>query len=122
MLTVVYYSRTGNVRRFIDKTGLPAIELRPELIVSEPFILVTPTTGFGQVPGAAAEFLRLNHRGLRAVAASGNRNWGPSYAGAADVISEQYGVPIALKFELAGTAADVRKFREMCADGSGPIG
>jgi len=122
MLIVVYYSLTGNVRRFIEKTGLPAIELRPELIVNEPFILVTPTIGFGQVPEVVAEFLRLNQRGLRAVAASGNRNWGPSYAGAADVISEQYGVPIALKFELAGTAADVINFREMCADSPGPIG
>jgi protein involved in ribonucleotide reduction len=80
--------------------------------VNEPFILVMPTTGFGDVPTLVKMFLCGNNELLRAVASSGNRNFGDMYTKAADVISAQYNVPILHRFELAGTDEDVRKFNE----------
>ena len=44
--------------------------------VNEPYILVTGTIGFGEVPQEVQQFLQVNHQHLQAVAASGNRNWG----------------------------------------------
>ncbi|MCR8843116.1 class Ib ribonucleoside-diphosphate reductase assembly flavoprotein NrdI [Paenibacillus sp. SC116] len=107
----VYYSLVGNVRRFIAKTGLPA-EMIGDYDVDEPFVLVTNTIGFGEVPEPVTRFLERNGRHLVGVASSGNRNWANNYAKAADLISEKYGVPVLLKFELSGTADDIRIFTE----------
>ncbi|WP_432661325.1 class Ib ribonucleoside-diphosphate reductase assembly flavoprotein NrdI [Bacillus subtilis] len=111
-MLIAYYSRTGNVRRFVTKTGLPAVELAPDLTLAEPFVCVTGTYGFGQVARPVADFLAANSVYLAGVAASGNRNWGGNYAKAADLIAAQYGVPVIGRFELAGTDTDVRQFIE----------
>jgi protein involved in ribonucleotide reduction len=109
-MLVVYDSKTGNVRRFVGKLHLPAVQIREEMTVDEPFVLITYTTGFGQVPEKVEAFLRRNHRHLIGVSASGNRNWGPGFARSADRISERYGVPVLSKFELSGTGSDVERF------------
>ncbi|MCY8898082.1 class Ib ribonucleoside-diphosphate reductase assembly flavoprotein NrdI [Bacillus spizizenii] len=111
-MLIAYYSRTGNVRRFVAKTGLPAVEITPDLTLTEPFVCVTGTYGFGQVAVPVADFLAANNAHLVGVAASGNRNWGDNYAKAADIIAARYGVPVIGRFELAGTDADVRQFIE----------
>ncbi|MED4787535.1 class Ib ribonucleoside-diphosphate reductase assembly flavoprotein NrdI [Bacillus atrophaeus] len=111
-MLIAYYSRTGNVCRFVTKTGLPAVEVTPDLTLAEPFVCVTGTYGFGQVARTVADFLVANRAYLAGVAASGNRNWGGNYAKAADIIAAQYGVPIVGRFELAGTDAEVRQFIE----------
>ncbi|MED3230349.1 class Ib ribonucleoside-diphosphate reductase assembly flavoprotein NrdI [Bacillus velezensis] len=111
-MLIAYYSLTGNVRRFVAKTGLAAIEIKAGLMLSEPFVCVTGTYGFGQVAGTVSDFLANNSDYLAGVAASGNRNWGDNFAKAADVIAAQYGVPIVGRFELAGTDAEVRQFIE----------
>ncbi|WP_207119834.1 class Ib ribonucleoside-diphosphate reductase assembly flavoprotein NrdI [Bacillus velezensis] len=111
-MLIAYYSLTGNVRRFVAKTGLAAVEIKPDLMLAEPFVCVTGTYGFGQVAGTVSDFLADNSDYLAGVAASGNRNWGDNYAKAADVIAEQYGVPVVGRFELAGMDADVRQFIE----------
>ncbi|MBJ6364188.1 class Ib ribonucleoside-diphosphate reductase assembly flavoprotein NrdI [Paenibacillus sp. GCM10012307] len=117
-MIVAYYSITGNVRRFVRKLGLPpgrTVDIAEDGVsetLAEPFILVTPTTGFGQVPGPVAKFAKINHKWFRGVAASGNRNWGASYGKAGDVLTERYDVPLLLRFELSGTDEDVRNFNE----------
>lgn len=107
---IYYASLTGNVRRFIEKTKLPAEEIQPGIFDPEPFILVTYTIGFGEVPPGVTDFLFDYGDLLRGVAVSGNRNWGDNYGRAGDIIAEQYGVPLLLKFELAGTENDVKTF------------
>ncbi|WP_168120613.1 class Ib ribonucleoside-diphosphate reductase assembly flavoprotein NrdI [Paenibacillus sp. HB172176] len=111
-MLVVYDSKTGNVKRFINKLNMRSmpIDERPE--VDEPFVLVTYTTGFGQVPEKVSSFLQSNHRMLRGVSASGNRNWGPGFAKSADTIANLYDVPVLLKFELSGTSQDTQYFVE----------
>lgn len=111
-MKIYYYSIAGNIRRFLANCQLDAELLTASTIAAEPFVLVTNTLGFGEVPAPVAAFLRNNHRHLIAVASSGNRNWGANFARAADLISEQYNVPIILKFELSGTEEDTKYFTE----------
>ncbi|WP_317259115.1 class Ib ribonucleoside-diphosphate reductase assembly flavoprotein NrdI [Paenibacillus sp. J5C2022] len=109
----MYYSITGNVRRFVQRIGLPFREIAgPYEVVDEPYIIVTPTTGFGQVPEKVDRFIRYNADEIRGVAVSGNRNWGRNFGAAGEKIAEAYAVPLLLRFELSGTDEDVRKFNE----------
>lgn len=112
-LILAFDSKTGNVRRFVNKLNLemPAVQIQEDLLLEEPFILVTYTTGFGQVPDKVQTFLKQNHSWMRGVAASGNRNWGTSFAKSADTISSAYQVPLLAKFELSGTMRDLELFK-----------
>lgn len=109
-MLIAFDSKTGNVRRFVKKLNLPYIEIEEDMVVDKPFVMVTYTTGFGQVPAKVLSFLNRNHALLRGVSASGNRNWGTSFAKSADIISSLYGVPVISKFELSGTSRDVDLF------------
>jgi len=109
---VVYESKTGNVERFIQRLPMKSMKVSPELKVGEPFVLVTYTTGFGQVPESVTRFLERNSRNLVGVAASGNRNWGQNFALSADIIASNYDVPVISKFEMFGTEQDIETFIE----------
>lgn len=111
-MLIIYDSKTGNVKRFINKLNMECIQIKEDLIINIPFILITYTTGIGQLPETISKFLIHNSHNLIGVAASGNRNWGNSFAIVADIISEKYNVPILHKFELAGTKKDVEKFKQ----------
>lgn len=73
----------------------------------ERFILITPTTGDGEVPYPVLEYMEENSDLCEGVIAGGNRNFGASFAGAGKRISQQYGIPFLYAFELAGTDRDV---------------
>ncbi|ANF95812.1 MULTISPECIES: class Ib ribonucleoside-diphosphate reductase assembly flavoprotein NrdI [Paenibacillus] len=112
-MLIAYDSKTGNVKRFIGKlknASVQAVQIEEALQLNEPFVLVTYTTGFGQVPEKVTHFLEKNHGRLLGVAASGNRNWGENFGKSADLISERYGVPVVYKFELSGTTGDAQRF------------
>lgn len=114
-MLIAYYSVTGNVRRFAHKLGRPSslYEITdPNAVMHEPYVLVTPTTGFGQVPPRVAEFVRNNSEYLRGVAASGSVNWGVNFAAAGRTIADAYAVPLIHTFELSGMDEDVRIFNE----------
>ena len=109
-MLIAYDSRTGNVRRFVKKLGLPAVQIEENMELDQPFILVTYTTGFGQAPDKTLSFLRTNYARMKGVLASGNRNWGEGFARSADKISALYSVPVLGKFELSGTQRDIEHF------------
>jgi len=111
-MIIAYHSLTGNVKRFLDRCEFAFVNIANINAIDEPFVIVTNTIGFGQVPGPVSEFLNRNRGWLVGVAASGNRNWGANFAKAADLISLKYGVPIVHKFELSGTEEDVKIFTE----------
>lgn len=111
-MLVVYDSKTGNVKRFVKKLNMPAVSIDEMPKVDEPYVLITYTTGFGQVPQKVNDFLQENHNMLRGVSASGNRNWGTGFAKSADTIAETYNVPVITKFELSGTKQDMLQFME----------
>lgn len=115
-MKVIYFSFSGNVQRFIKRTELSDVmeitEDNCQEEVNEPYILVTGTIGFGEVPQEVQQFLQVNHQHLQAVAASGNRNWGQNFAKAGQTISEQYNVPLLMKFEVQGSNSDVKEFKD----------
>lgn len=111
-MLVVYDSRTGNVDRFVRKLNMPSLKLAEDTSVDEPYVLITYTTGFGQVPDQVQRFVDKHSNLIRGISASGNRNWGPHFAGSADLLSARYGIPVLTKFELSGTEGDVQRFRE----------
>ena len=127
-ITVVYFSQTGNVRRFAEKLDPALFDVmdidlyrklnvrlseRGPFIRTAPYVLVCPTSGFGEVPPPVDEFLRdVGAFFLVGVAASGNRNWGTNYAGAGHTIAATYNVPLLRVFEFSGLPADVEKFSE----------
>ena len=108
---IVYYSLTGNVKRFIQKTKYTrTLTLEQAEGINEPYIIVTGTIGFGEIPDSVKQFLNRHSTNLMAVAASGNRNWGQNFARAGDLISSTYHVPLLMKFELHGNDKDVKEF------------
>lgn len=126
---VVYFSSASeNTARFIKNCHLPEaglnvyrIPLRPKsapLVVNEPFVIVVPTYGGGDIAKALPPQVRrfLNDRGnrrlLRGVIASGNTNFGDAFCAAGDVIAAKCHVPFLYSFELTGTPEDMRKVRE----------
>lgn len=110
-MLIVYASKTGNVKRFVGKTGLETVQISDELLVNEKYVLITYTTGFGAVPEEVSAFLKKNSKSLVGVVASGNRNWGDMFGASADKISKQYGIPVLMKFEMSGTNNDVELFK-----------
>lgn len=130
---VVYFSSASeNTARFIKSCRLPEaginvyrIPLRPKdgpLVVDEPFVIVVPTYGGGDISKALPPQVRrfLNDRGnrqlLRGVIASGNTNFGDAFCAAGDVIAAKCHVPFLYSFELTGTPEDMRKVREGLRD------
>jgi protein involved in ribonucleotide reduction len=111
-MIIAYDSKTGNVKRFVNKLNMNVVQISEDTVINEPFVLITYTTGFGQVPKKVAQFLDKNHENLVGVAASGNKNWGDMFCKSADTISDKYKVPVVAKFELSGTKKDVENFRE----------
>lgn len=112
-LTIVYYTKTKQTEKFVSKLleaiDIQSIKIQEELIVDTPFILLTPTYFFGEVPKEVTEFLHHNHNNLVAVMSSGNRNWGGNFAKSGETISKEYNVELIGKYELAGNNQDIER-------------
>lgn len=123
MSRLVYFSSASeNTARFVARLGLPALRIpispqdeMPQ--VSEPYVLICPTfadgQGRGAVPKRVIHFLNDPARRalLRGVIASGNRNFGETYALAGRVIAAKCNVPLLDRFELSGMANDLARIR-----------
>lgn len=59
-LTIVYYSKTKQTEKFVSKLlneiDIEAIKIHDGLVIETPFILLTPTYFFGEVPKEVTEF------------------------------------------------------------------
>ncbi|MGM9988467.1 MAG: class Ib ribonucleoside-diphosphate reductase assembly flavoprotein NrdI [Bacillaceae bacterium] len=112
-MLIIYDTMTGNVERFVNKLKYNNVnKLSNNLVINEPFCLITYTIGFGEVPESTKAFLDINSNYLKGVASSGNKVWGNNFARAGDIISKHYNVPLLLKFELGGNELDVEKFKQ----------
>ncbi len=109
---IVYFSRTGNIKRFVHKLSQSAIKANGEMEVNKPFIAIIYTTGIGEVPAEINEFFKLeiNQQNCLGLVCSGNKNWGINYCKAAHIISKQINVAVLQEFELSGNIHDVNKF------------
>lgn len=124
MVKVIYFSSaTNNTHRFVQKLGVDAerIPLRKAegpLRVAEPYVLIVPTYGGGNLKGAVPKqviaFLNDPENRSRCVGviSSGNTNFGTAYCLAGDIVAAKLGVPHMYKFELLGTAEDVSRVRK----------
>ncbi|MFU0570075.1 class Ib ribonucleoside-diphosphate reductase assembly flavoprotein NrdI [Gardnerella vaginalis] len=123
---VVYFSSVSeNTLRFVKNCDFPSnnvnvyrIPLRPkepELNVREPYVLIVPTYGGGNIkkaiPIQVRKFLnnRENRSFIRGVISSGNTNFGEAYCAAGGQISGKCGIPNMYSFELTGTQEDIEK-------------
>lgn len=126
---VVYFSSvSNNTARFIENCHLPAsginvyriplVSKADALNVREPYVLIVPTYGGGNVakaiPPQVRRFLndRTNRSFIRGVISSGNTNFGEAYCAAGDQIARKCGVPNMYLFELTGTADDIARVAE----------
>lgn len=124
MLIVYFSSVSENTHAFVHKLPYTTsrIPLRTsdvdEFYIDEPYVLVCPTYGGGAtihgeqsqpVPKQVIRFLNNEHNRnlIRGVIAGGNRNFGPDFGKAGDVISAKCGVPCLYRFELRGNEDDV---------------
>lgn len=124
MVKLVYFSSaTNNTHRFVEKLGFDAdrIPLRKSegpLQVTQPYVLIVPTYGGGNLGGAVPKqvITFLNNPENRShcvgVISSGNTNFGTAYCLAGDIVAAKLGVPHMYKFELLGTAEDVSRVRK----------
>ncbi|GAA5091003.1 class Ib ribonucleoside-diphosphate reductase assembly flavoprotein NrdI [Microbacterium yannicii] len=123
-LLVYFSSVSGNTARFIEKLGARALRIPlhatdPELVVDEPYVLVTPTYGGGKgrgvekgaVPKQVIRFLNdeRNRRHIRGVISAGNTNFGEHFCLAGDIISRKCNVPHLYRLEVFGTPEDVER-------------
>ncbi|SFB89032.1 protein involved in ribonucleotide reduction [Brevinema andersonii] len=109
-----YDSKTGNVQRFINKLQQKQpiwvyIKIQSDMKIEYQGHLFTYTTDFGEIPLTTRKFLETENNAskIQSISSSGNMNWGPLYGLAADKISEQFNIPIFMKFELSGTPQEV---------------
>lgn len=113
---LVYMSITGNVERFVEKTGLESFritESNPYIKMEQDFVMVIPTY-VGYVDYEVEAFLSYkdNLKHLVGFASSGSMNFNDAYCINGVELSEQYEVPLICKFEFSGTDKDVENFKE----------
>ncbi|MGD1413443.1 class Ib ribonucleoside-diphosphate reductase assembly flavoprotein NrdI [Bacillus stercoris] len=112
-MIITYESKTGNVRRFVkalqQELDIESIEITDDTIITQEFIHITYTIGFGEVPERTLNFIKKNKNKIRGVVVSGNKVWGDNYGLAGDKLSAKFHIPLLLKFELSGTNQDLQK-------------
>ncbi|MGK9160710.1 class Ib ribonucleoside-diphosphate reductase assembly flavoprotein NrdI [Bacillus subtilis] len=112
-MIITYESKTGNARRFVkalqQELDIEAIEITDDTIITQEFIHITFTIGFGEVPERTLNFIKKNKNKIRGVVVSGNKVWGDNYGLAGDKLSAKFHIPLLLKFELSGTKQELQK-------------
>ena len=125
MFEIVYFSSTSeNTKRFVEKLGLPATRI-PVLTkdvegfhITAPSVLVIPTYGGGDdkrsVPIQVIKFLNdpVNRSLIVGVIATGNTNFGETYAIAGEIVSSKLQVPLLYRVEILGTPHDIFEVKE----------
>ncbi|MFD2308343.1 class Ib ribonucleoside-diphosphate reductase assembly flavoprotein NrdI [Enterococcus termitis] len=116
-MKLVYFTVTGQTRRFIKKLDLPAYEIEPAnpfFEINEPFILIVPTYD-EDITEVINDFLdhKSNHKQLVGVAGGGNRNFADLFIYTAKDIARDYDVPLLFAFEFSGTNEDVESFKKV---------
>ncbi|WP_027120762.1 class Ib ribonucleoside-diphosphate reductase assembly flavoprotein NrdI [Mycoplasmopsis lipofaciens] len=122
---VVYFSSISeNTKKFCEKLGLPSTRIpydeTKSIVVDWDYVLICPTYSGGlgdfkgSVPKQVIKFLNneQNRKHCVAVVASGNTNFGDTFAIAGPVLSTKLQVPLLHQFELIGTKYDVDTLNE----------
>ena len=122
MAKIVYYSQTGQTRKFVEKvTGYDSIEITPtnfEFEMTEPFILVMPSYEENVHPvviDTAADFLETenNLTLCKGLFGGGNLNFGSLFCITANTLAKDFDIPLLHEFEFQGSPTDVKKLEEV---------
>lgn len=106
-MQIYYDSLTGLSKKMALLLSENAISVKEVVQVTHPCLLITRSIGFGQIPDSTRTFIENNRLWIKAVAVSGNKNWGQNYGAAGDKIQTEYGIPLILKFEAMGLKEDL---------------
>lgn len=122
-MKVVFFSVTGNVRRFVKNLKMPSVELEqtnPFIEMDEAFVLIAPAYE-PEITDIAWDFMETgdNRDYCRGVIGSGNVNFDSLYIYTAKDLSKDFSVPLLGAFELFGTSKDVEKIRRMLIEITG---
>lgn len=111
-MLIVYSSKTGNIERFLKKTGITSVlkTIDGSEIINEDFILLTYTIGIGEIPTEVSTFMKNNSAKCKGLIGSGNKNWGSAFCNSVTLLHEQYNIPILMTFEMSGNKHDLEKF------------
>ncbi|AOG61041.1 ribonucleotide reductase [Spiroplasma helicoides] len=128
-ILIVYFSSiSNNTHRFILKLDLPNKRIpydeNENLYVDSDYVLIVPTYAgggnivAGAVPKQVKKFLtdEKNRSFCRGVIASGNTNFGDTFAIAGPILSKKLQVPLLYQFELLGTEHDVQEVKRILSD------
>ena len=117
-MKIIYFSVTGQTRRFIKKLGptVDATEIDPVdplFMVNEPFVLIVPTYE-DEITYPVTEFLEYanNAASLKGIVGTGNRNFEELFIFTAKNLAKKFNVPVLYSFEFNGTPTDVQNFKE----------
>lgn len=116
-LQLVYFSLTGQTKRFVKKLGLASQEIDPAnpfFTPQAPFILLAPTYD-EETTSAINDFLeyRNNLQKCRGVIGSGNRNFAQKFIYTAKDLCLDYHLPLLYAYEFNGTPQDVQNVKEI---------
>lgn len=118
---LVYYTKTGNTKRFIDKiNGYESIELSPIdpfIALNKPYILVIPSYEPNVLPEiyeTLDEFLEHgdNYELCTGTFSGGNLNFNDKFGVTAKWVKEKYDIPIIRMFEFQGGDRDVAELEK----------
>lgn len=126
---IVYFSSiSNNTARFVEKLNFKnfriPVNLAEKILVEEDYVLICPTYSgggnltSGAVPKQVIQFLnnQKNRSFCRAIIASGNSNFGNTFALAGPILSAKLKVPLLYQFELLGTQKDVDNLSKILFD------
>ncbi|KMT41278.1 class Ib ribonucleoside-diphosphate reductase assembly flavoprotein NrdI [Melissococcus plutonius] len=116
-MKIVYFSVTGQTKRFINKLNLPSYEIDPSdpyVKMNESYILIVPTYD-KEITEIVNDFIEYedNQDYCQGVAGSGNRNFAHLFVYTAKDIAHDYNVPLLFAFEFSGTNEDVTSFKKV---------
>ena len=116
-MKILFFSITGQTRKFVQKLGFKSTEINPTnpfLEITEPFILITPTYD-ASMTECLNDFIEYknNHDFLKGIAGSGNRNFGELFVFTAKNLAVEYQIPLLFAFEYSGTPQDVEQFKKV---------
>ena len=116
-MNLVYFSLTGQTRRFIKKLDFPSFEIDPTnpfTELNEPYIIVVPTYD-EDVTEVVNDFIeyKSNRQNILGVAGGGNRNFADLFIFTAKDLARDYNIPLLFEFEFSGTDEDVKNFKKV---------
>lgn len=121
MAALVYFSQTGQTRRFVQKIqAVEKFEITVdsyEIDMKDFYILIMPSYEADVYPAVidtAADFLERGNNldYCRGLFGSGNRNFAELFGITARTLAEEYDLPLLHTFEFQGSPSDVKKMEE----------